>query len=74
MRHDFGLSVILGLFQNSLENSLLMYALLVHLLILGVYVAIFSRLFILSYFMISFSRNLTGPLSSVSIMEGHSSF
>ena len=74
IRHDFSLSVIVGLIQNSLESSLSMSSLPVHLQILGVCVAIVSKLFILSYFFICFSRNLTGPLSGVSIVEGHSSF
>ena len=34
----------------------------------------FSKLFILLIFLICYSRNLTWPLSGVSIMEGHSSF
>jgi hypothetical protein len=74
IRHDFCLSVILGLFQNSLESSLSMSSLPVHLQMLGVCHAKFSRIFILSKFLTCFSRNLTGPLSGVSIMEGHSSF
>jgi hypothetical protein len=60
IRHDFCLSVIVGLFQNSLESSLSTFALHVHLQMLGVCMAIISKLFILSYFMICFSRNLTG--------------
>ena len=73
IRHDFCLSVIIGLFQNSLESSLSMFSLPIHFQMLGVCVAIFSKLFALSYFLICFSRNLTGPLSGVSIMDGHSS-
>ena len=74
IRHDFCLSVMVGLIQNSLESSLSMFSLLVHLQILGVCMALVSKLFILSYLLICFSRNLTGPFSSVSIMEGHLSF
>ena len=74
MIHDFCLSVMLGLFQNSLESSLSMSALPVHLCMLGVRVARFSKMFILSNFMICFSRNLTGPLFGVSNIEGHTSF
>ena len=74
IRHDFCLSVIVGLFQKSLESYLSMFALPVHLQILGVHMAIISKLFILSYFMICFSRNLTGPLFGVSNIEGHTSF
>ena len=51
-----------------------MFSLPIHFQILGVCVAIVSKLFVLSYFLICFSKNLTGPLSGVSIMEGHSSF
>ena len=74
IRHDFCSSVIVGLIQISLESSLSMSPLPIHLQILGVCVAILSKLFILSHFLICFSRNLTGPLSGVSIVEGHSSF
>ena len=74
IRHDFCLSVIVGLFQNSLESSFSMSSLFVHIHILGVCMAIGSKLFILSYFLICFSKNLMGPLSGVSIMESHSSF
>ena len=70
----FCLSVIVGLFQNSLESSFSMSSLFVHIHILGVCMAIGSKLFILSYFLICFSKNLMGPLSGVSIMESHSSF
>ena len=54
VRHDFCLSVIVGLFHNSLESYLSMSALSVHLQILGVCMAIVSKLFILSYFFICF--------------------
>ena len=74
IRQDFCLSAMVGLFQNSLESSLSIFSLHVHLQILGVCMAIVPKLFILSYFFICFSRNLIGPLYGVSIMEGHSSF
>ena len=74
MRHDFCLSVISGFSQNSLESSLSMSVLPIHLCVLGVCVAIFSRLFSLSYFMICFSRNRTGPLSGTSVIEAQTSF
>ena len=74
IRHDFCLSIIVGLFQNSLESSLSMSALHVHLQMFGVCMAIVSKLFILSCFMICFSINPTRPLYGVSIMEGHSFF
>ena len=74
IRRDFCLSVIVGLFQYSLESSLSLFSLHVHLEILGVCMATNSKLFILSYFLICFSRNLMGPMFGVSIMEGHSYF
>ena len=74
MRHDFCLSEISGLSQNSLESSLSISAFPVHLLVLGVCVAMFSKLFSLSNLIICFSRNLTGPLSGTSIIEAQTSF
>ena len=71
MRHDFCLSVIAGFFQNSLESSLSISLFPVHLQILGVCMAMISKLFSLSNFLICFSRTLTGPLSGTSIMDGH---
>ena len=71
---DFCLSVMVGSFQNSLESSTSMFSLHVHLQILGVCMAIVSKLFIMSYFLICLSSNLIGPLFGVSIMEGHLSF
>jgi uncharacterized membrane protein YvlD (DUF360 family) len=56
IRHDFCLSVIVGLFQNSLESYLSMFSLPIHFQILGVYVVIVSKLFVLSYFLICFLR------------------
>ena len=56
IRHDFCLSVIAGFFQNSLESSLSISLFSVHLQILGVCVAMISKLFSLSIFLICFSR------------------
>ena len=50
MRHDFCLSVIAGFSQNSLESSLSIFAFPVHLRVLGVCMAMLSKLFSLSYF------------------------
>ena len=60
MRHDVCLSVIVGLFQNSLESSLSMSSLFVHLQILEVCMAIVSKMFIMSYFLICFYKNSRG--------------
>jgi hypothetical protein len=56
IRHDFCLSVILGLFHNSLESSLSMSTLPVHLHILGVCTAKFSKLFYSIKFFDLFSK------------------
>ena len=56
MRHDFCLSVIIGLFHNSLESSLSMSSLSVLLQIMGVWMAIVSKLFVWSCFFICFSN------------------
>ena len=62
------------LVQYSLDSSLSMSSLAIHLSILGNYIAITSKLYFLSYLMIFFSRNLIGPLSGVSSIECHQSF
>ena len=74
MRHDFCLSVMAGFSQNSLESTLSMSTFSVHLQMLGVCMAMISRLFSLSYFLICFSRVRTGPLSGTSFLEGQLSF
>ena len=60
IRHDFFLSVIVGLFQNSLESSLSVFSLPIYFHILVVCVAIFSKLFVMSYFLICFLGILLG--------------
>ena len=62
------------LVQYSLNSSLSMSSLAIHLSMLGNSVAIISKLYFLSCLMICFSRNLIGPLSGVSSMECHQSF
>ena len=62
------------LVQYSLDSSLSMLSLAIHLSMFGNSVAIISKLYFLSYLMIYFSRNLIGPLSGVSSMECHQSF
>ena len=62
------------LVQYSLDTSLSMSSLAIHLSILEKSIAITSRLYFLSYLMICFSRNLIGPLSSVSSIECQQSF
>ena len=62
------------LVQYSLDSSLSMSSLTIHLSILGNYVTITSKLYFLSCLMIYFSRNLFGPLSGVSSIECHQSF
>ena len=74
MRHDFCLSVIAGFVQKSFDNLLSIFVFSVHLRVLGVCVAMIARFVSLSYFLICFSRNLTGPLSGTSSMEAHTSF
>ena len=74
MRHDFCLSVIEGFAQNSFDSSLSISTFSVHLQVLGVCVVMIARLFSLSYFLICFSRNLTGPLSGTSVIEAQTSF
>ena len=59
------------LVQYSLDSSLSISSLAIHLSMLGNFVAIISKLYILSCLMICFSRNLIGPLSGVSSMECH---
>ena len=56
------------LVQYSLDGSLSMSPLVIHLSMLGKFVAIISKLYFLSCLMICFSRNLIGPLSGVSSM------
>ena len=74
IRHDFCLSVIEGFVQNSFDNSLSMSTFSVHLHMLGVYVAMSAILVSLSYFLICFSKNLTGPLSGTSAIEAQTFF
>ena len=62
------------LVQYSLDSSLSMSSLAIHLSMLGNFVAIISKLYFLLCLMICFSRNLIGPLSGVSSMECHQSF
>ena len=62
------------LVQYSLDSSLSMSSLVIHLSILRKSVAIISILYFLSCLMICFSRNLIGPLSGVSSMKCHQSF
>ena len=74
MRHDFCLSVMEGFAQNSFDSSLSMSTIYVHLQVLGVCVAMIAMLVSLSYFLICFSMNLTGPLSGTSVIEAQTSF
>ena len=74
IRHDFCLSVIKGFVQNSLDSSLSMSIFSVHLHVLGVCAAMTAILVSLSYFLICFSKNLTGPLSGTSSIEAQTSF
>ena len=62
------------LVQYSLDSSLSMSSLAIHLSILENSVAIISNLYFLSCLMICFSRNLIGPLSDVSSIECYQSF
>ena len=62
------------LVQYSLDRSLSMSSLVIHLSMLEKSVAIISKLYFLSCLMICFSRNLIGLLSGVSSMECHQSF
>ena len=62
------------LVQYSLDSSLSMSSLAIHLSMLGKSVAIISKLCFLSCLMICFSRNLIEPFSGVSSMECHQSF
>ena len=62
------------LVQYSLDNLLSMSSLAIHLSILGNSVAITSKLYFQSCLMICFSRNLIGPLFSVSSIECHQFF
>ena len=62
------------LVQYSLDSSLSMSSLAIHLSMLGNFVAIISKLYFLSCLMICFSRNLIGPFSDVSSMECYQSF
>ena len=73
-RQDFCLSVIEGFVQNSFDNSLSMSTFSVHLHVLGVCVAMSAILVSLSYFLICFSKNLTGPLSGTASIEAQTSF
>ena len=74
IRHVFYLSVIKGFVQNSLDSSLSISIYSVHLHVLGVCVAMIAMLVSLSYFLICFSKNLTGPLSGTSANEAQTSF
>src|SRR5665213_2050512 len=69
IRHDFCLSVIEGFVQNSFDSSLSMSTFSVHLHVLGVCVAMVAILVFMSYFLICFSKNLTGPLSGTFAIE-----
>ena len=62
------------LVQYSLDSSLSMSSLAIHLSTLGKSIAITSKLCFQSCLMICFSRNLIGPLSNVSFIECHQSF
>ena len=62
------------LVQYSLDSSLSMSSLAIHLSMLRNSIAIISKLYFLSCLMICFSRNLIGPLFGVSSMECHQSF
>ena len=56
--------VIVGLVQRVLDSSLSIVGFIVHLLMLGNWVAIISRLLSWSYLVIYVWKNLIGPLSS----------
>ena len=62
------------LVQYSLDDSLSMSLLDIHISMFRKSIAIISKLYFLSCLMICFSRNLIGPLSGVSSMECHQSF
>ena len=70
----FCASVIMGLCQNLLDSSLLIFGFVVHLLMLGNSVVIISRLFSRSCFLIYVCRHRTGPLSGHFVGLGHMSF
>ena len=46
----------------------------IHLFVLEICVAIISKFFLLSYFIMSFKKKVIGSLSRVSSMECHQSF
>ena len=58
-------SVIVWLFQKSLDVLLFVMGFIVHLWMLGKSSAIISRLFLRSYFLMYSCRHLTGPLSDL---------
>jgi hypothetical protein len=64
-------SVIAGLDQNLLDNSLFMSGFIVHLEMFGNFRAITSRFFSRSCFWMYVSRHLTGPLSGLLSGPGH---
>ena len=66
--------VIMGLCQNLLDSSLLIFGFVIHLLTLGNWVVIISRLFSRSYFLIYVCRHRIGPLSGHCVGPSHMSF
>ena len=72
--HVFCESVIVGLDQNLLDISLSISGFIVHLVMLGNFLAIIFRFFSRSCFVMYVSRHLTGPLSGLLVGPGHMSF
>ena len=66
--------VIDGLDQNELDNLVLIFGFIDHLLMLGSSIDIISRLFSKSYLVMYIWRHLTWPLSGRVIDLGHLSF
>ena len=73
-KHVFCESVMFLLVQKSLNKSLSMSSLAIHLSILGNSVATISRLFFLLCFITCFSRNCMEHLSGVFSIKCHQSF
>ena len=67
----FCASDIAVFFQNLLDCSLSIYGFIVHLEMLGNFLAIISRFFSRSCFWMYVSRHLTGPLSGLFVGPGH---